>query len=190
MAGPGSPIARRRFVGALPALALLPVLDRRTPPYRREGQQTGGPRLPDPFSEEERTKIAASAMAGDIEHYAGQGWNCAECVCITGLRYLERPEEEARPAMGFGGGLGHGELCGLLTGALMALGAAAGAKGGDRSVQRRRLRIASEDFWNWWTARAPLTCRELRPQYGNQDEFLRMAQRVATHLEGLIDAMV
>ncbi len=190
MARPGSPIDRRRFVGALPALALLPILDRHSPLISHQGQQTGSPRLPDPFTEEERTKIAASTMAGDIVHFAGQGLNCAECVCITGIRYLERPEEEARLAMGFGGGLGHGELCGLLTGALMALGAAAGAKGGDRSVQRRRLRLASEEFWSWWTARAPLVCRELRSQYGSQDEFLRMAQRVAAQVETLIDTMV
>jgi C_GCAxxG_C_C family probable redox protein len=185
-----APLDRRRFVEALPALALLPILDHLPAAPDPSRSQTGAPPLFAPFTTEEQPVITASAMARDIAGLTGQSWSCAESVCLVGLRHLGRPEEEVRLAMSFGGGLGHGELCGLLTGAMMVLGAAAGAKGGDRNAQRRRLRIATETFWKWWTDRAPLTCRELRPRYGGPEEYLRMAQRVAAHVEGLITAMV
>ena len=182
------PLDRRRFVEALPGLALLPLLDD-FPAGSGRARQTGVPRLFEPFTEEEEQAIEASAMARAIAALSGQGWSCAESVCLAGLRHLERPETEAHLAMNFGGGLGQGELCGLLTGAMMVLGAAAGAKGGDRNAQRRRLRAATDPFWRWWADRAPLACRELRPLYNGPEEYRRMAQRVAARLEELIAAM-
>jgi len=178
---------RREFLTGLTALTALPFIDGVLPPPARRRQDV--PRLPDPFTPEEARQVEVSDMARDMPNFAGHGYNCAECACLTGLRYLGRSEEEGRVALGFGGGLGQGELCGLLTGGFMALGAAAGARGADREAARRHARNTGAAFWQWWTERAPIACRELRREYDGQDEFLRMTQRVAVKVQQLIDAI-
>lgn len=59
--------------------------------------------------------------------YHDQGYNCAQSVLAAFSDRLDLSEETAlRIAAGFGGGAGTGELCGAVTGAVMALDLIAG----------------------------------------------------------------
>ena len=71
-----------------------------------------------------------------------QGFNCAQCVLCACGKYtgLEKNSSLAI-AGGFGGGVRYGEICGAISGAVMAIGAAAPfADAGDREAM---VRIAS-----------------------------------------------
>ena len=58
-----------------------------------------------------------------------QGCNCAQCVLMTMTDHTGLTQEaSAAITAGFGGGAGCRELCGALSGAFMAVGAALGAE--------------------------------------------------------------
>ena len=80
------------------------------------------------------TDMALSEQAVKLH---GEGFNCAQCVLSAAGAYTGLDADTARRiAAGFGGGVRSGELCGAISGAVMALGlleedtraAAAGAK--------------------------------------------------------------
>lgn len=58
-----------------------------------------------------------------------RGYNCAEAVLLAAERSMGLPPGSAAAAGAFGGGMARtGSVCGALTGALMALGLAAGPR--------------------------------------------------------------
>ena len=62
---------------------------------------------------EEAVKLHSSSM------------NCAQCVLCAASKYIEiDPDYARRIAAGFGGGIKSGEVCGAVSGAVMALGVA------------------------------------------------------------------
>jgi hypothetical protein len=150
-----SPLSRRAFVGALPLTVLLDpsrlAADVAAPeagpfpsgpdpcqagcpgaclgspqeapsPFAQEGPKPG---FNAPFTPEEAEKIAASPMAREIAALMGRGLSCAEMSLLAALRALALPESHLGAAGVFGGGVGKGDLCGFLTGSLMAFGLAA-----------------------------------------------------------------
>jgi hypothetical protein len=67
-------------------------------------------------------------MAQEIAALNGKGHPCSEMILLAALRHFELPENHLDAAAVFGGGVGKRDLCGLLTGGLMAIGIAAGSK--------------------------------------------------------------
>lgn len=62
------------------------------------------------------------------EKYFWAGYNCAESVLLAAAETFDlglRPAD-VRLATGLGGGLGRGDVCGALSGVVLALGAVAG----------------------------------------------------------------
>lgn len=58
-----------------------------------------------------------------------RGRNCAQCVFTAAAEEIGfDPEESDRIAACFGGGMGMGQTCGAVTGALMAIGLMGGGK--------------------------------------------------------------
>lgn len=56
----------------------------------------------------------------------GEGYNCAQCVLCACSAYTALDKETSLAiACGFGGGVRCGEICGAISGAVMAIGAAA-----------------------------------------------------------------
>lgn len=52
-----------------------------------------------------------------------RGCNCAQCVLAVSGKYTGLEQETAlKVAAGFGGGVRSGEICGAITGAVMAIG--------------------------------------------------------------------
>jgi hypothetical protein len=129
-------------------------------------------------------------MAKDIENYAGKGYSCAESIYVVSLNALDRPEEWLHAAAVFGGGLGKRDLCGLLTGGMMAIGVAGGKLHPNRKDAKDWAREASSSYWDWWESMAPLHCRDLRTKYEGKDEYLRMCKRAAFKIEQLIEQAI
>ncbi len=124
------------------------------------------------FTPQEQRIIDASIMARDIQNYAGHGFGCAERCYIVALRYLGEPEARLEAATVFNGGLGQGDLCGMLTGGMLGIGVAAGKLHQDRTERRRRARQMSNEYWKWWLSRGPVHCSELRRMYqGGEESF-------------------
>lgn len=76
---------------------------------------------------EEKLETAEETAKG----YFRQGLNCAECVLRTYMDLYETglPDEVLCMASGFGGGIGHTKnMCGAISGAIMALGIVKGRK--------------------------------------------------------------
>ena len=114
-----------------------------------------------------------------------KGYSCSESILLAALRYLKQPEEYLRSAAPFGGGMAHYDLCGYLTGGLMALGNAAGVHHKDRKKMKALTGKMTKEYWSWWQSWAPLHCYQLRPKY-DKDTSVNMKKRVAAKVEELI----
>jgi hypothetical protein len=176
---------RREFVGSLTPLLAAGLA---FPSLSESFQEQDKPGFWSTFTPQEQRTIAASTMARDVQNYAGHGFGCAECCYVVALRYLGEPEARLDAATVFNGGLGQGDLCGMLTGSMLAIGVAAGKLHQDRTQLRRRARQMSNEYWDWWLSRGSVHCSELRRMYQGGEEFLRMAQRAVSKVEELIEA--
>jgi hypothetical protein len=177
-------VSRRHFISTMPCLMIGGSLTNAVPSF---AIQTNKDRpLYTEFTLDEQRSVDNSIMARDIENYAGKGYSCAESTLIVSLRYLGKPEEWVDAAACFGGGLRHKDLCGLLTGGMMALGISAGMRHQQRDELKTGAQKLSNKYWDWWTARAPLHCSELRLQYNGIEEYTRMCKRVSLKLEELL----
>lgn len=154
----------------------------------RTAQDAPKPGFHGEFTPEEADRIAASPMAREIAALHGRGLSCAEMSLLAALRFLGLPESHLGAAGVFGGGVGKGDLCGFLTGSLMAFGLAASVRHTDRTEMRRVARALSNEYWDWWLSRGDLHCAILRPTYEGSEEFLRLAQRTALKTEELLRA--
>lgn len=176
-------LSRRRFLNAVSPLAVgclgVPCFGKRTWAQEKPGFWTA-------YTLEEQRLVEGSVMAQDILNFIGHGYGCAECALAVGLRYLGEPEERLGAAAVFSGGFGKGDLCGFFTGSMMAIGIAARKLHDDRAAMRDFARPRRDEFWNWWEARGPFDCRELRELYDGREQFVRMGQRAVAKLEELI----
>ncbi|MGD2123807.1 MAG: C-GCAxxG-C-C family protein [Gemmatimonadota bacterium] len=194
-------VSRRRFVSALPLTVLATpsalsgcetrradAIDVEPPPVLQSSSQ--GPGFIGPFSEEETSAVAASRMAQEIADLNGQGYSCSEMILLAALRRFDLGENHLDAAAVFGGGVGKSDLCGLLTGGLMAIGFAAGQKYPDRRQAHQVGRTASNAYWDWWVGRGDLHCMGYGTAHESSEEFVRMCQRAAVRLESVVTEVV
>ena len=201
-----SGMSRRRFIGALPLTVLAtPTLgssvegifgpeDPGPRPLKGEGSGPGDQQarklgFSQPFTEAEAAAVAASPMAGIVAGLNGQGYPCSEMMLLAALRQFGLPEDRLDAAAVFGGGVGKRDLCGFLTGGLMAIGIAAGVKYTDRQALHSVGRRASNAYWDWWLTRGDLHCMGPLTTHETPEEFVRMAQRAAVKLEEVIGVL-
>ena len=105
------------------------------------------------------------AISEEAVKLHGQGLNCAQCVLTACGKYTGLDEDTARRiAAGFGGGVRSGEICGAISGAVMALGLAEE----DRAKISAAARQCVEDFRQQYgfvrcleLKRAGVSCDEL-----------------------------
>ncbi len=157
-------------------------------PTGREAFQAGqrDQRLPEVLSPAETAAVEKSVMAKDLKKYFGQGYSCAESMLMVGLHYLAKPEEFVWLAGGFGGGMYHRDVCGIVTGGIMALGLAAGQLKVERKTAKERNQQNVQAYWAWWTSQAPLRCSDIRPEGTSFDVCLRLGLLAAAKVETLI----
>lgn len=135
------------------------------------------------LSPEENESAKTSRMVAQALQLRREGgYNCAELILTAAVRCHDLPPRTSEAAAAFGGGVGHGELCGFLTGASMALGALAFRDGGNRAEIKKRLQGWNGALWTWWKANAALNCRDLRPLY-DKAGFENMLVRVCLQFE-------
>ena len=91
------------------------------------------------------------------------GINCSMVVFGEAASALGLSEKEARKiASGFGGGMGHGSICGCVTGALMALGLKYGSDGLGDSEQMKLFKQKRQEFETEFMSRfGSLFCPEI-----------------------------
>lgn len=180
-------LPRREFVRGLSLTVLAPsVLTSRLAAQ----EQVAKPGFAGSFTPEEEAAVASSPMAREIASLHGQGYPCSEMILLAALRRFQLPENYLDAAAVFGGGVGKRDLCGLLTGGLMAIGFAAGRSYTDRGEIHRAGREASNSYWEWWLSRGDLHCFGPGTTHETPEEFVRMTQRAAARLEEIISSMV
>lgn len=142
--------------------------------------------LKEELSEEEWNWVKESSMAKDIKNYFGKEYSCAESLWIVTLRHLQKPEELVWIASGFGGGLYHKDLCGFLTGGIMAIGLRSGMLEKTRAEAKERCKKLVKEYWKWWTSRAPLHCSEIRKEGTSREVCVRLGLLAAAKTEELL----
>ena len=101
----------------------------------------------------------------DVEQLFREGFDCSQAVLMSFADELGYDEEElARVAAGFGGGMFHGDTCGCVSGALMALGLKYGHDTPNDAEQKAVMTAKAAAFEKAFAERCgSLYCRELVP---------------------------
>ncbi|MFC2156707.1 C-GCAxxG-C-C family protein [Acidobacteriota bacterium] len=176
---------RRDFFLAAPAVVLGSRMFSR-PLYSQDQEKKI---LPEKLSPEEKKQVQSSAMAQDLLDIFSQGYSCSESMLKVSLRHMEMNEDLVWAASGFGGGMYHKDLCGLLTGGFMAIGFAAGKLKLDREDAKKSCGESVNKYWDWWNSQTPLHCSEIRSKGTSSGVCQRLGQLASVKVEELIQAM-
>jgi hypothetical protein len=141
------------------------------------------------LSLDEKRWIDDSTLAKDIRNYFGQGFSCAESLLLVSLRYLGKPEDWVWTAAGFGGGLYNRDLCGFLTGGIMALGCASGTLKMPRKKAKEYCGGLVKQYWDWWGLQAPYHCSEIRTDETTSAVCTNQGLLSAAKIEELIESI-
>lgn len=147
------------------------------------------PKLLEELTPDEREYVGLSTMAQDLDNFFGKGYSCAESGLAVSLRYLEKPDHLLWVAAGYGGGLGHRDLCGFLTSGVMAIGIAVGSLPVERRVAKKCCRLMVKQFWQAWSSMAPLHCLEIREGRKGYKVCDRLGRLAAAKLERILEPM-
>jgi C_GCAxxG_C_C family probable redox protein len=175
---------RREFVASLPFLMfgsrLLgePEFGRPSPRAFQE--------LKEELTPAESKLVKSSALAQDLQNYFHNGYSCAESILMVSLKFLNKSKKLVWIASGFGGGVQHGDLCGFLTGGVMAIGLSSEKLKLEREAAKATCDRKVEEYWQWWTSTAPLHCSEIRTENRTWRACLRLGQLASQKLEELI----
>jgi hypothetical protein len=127
-----------------------------------------------------------SIMAREVDNYLGKGYSCAESGLIVALRFMKRPEGLVWAAGGFGGGIGHQDLCGFLTAGVMAIGIYTGALEIEKKEAKEHCSLRVNEYWSWWTSTAPLHCSEIREGHKGFKVCSRLGKLASAELENIL----
>ena len=141
--------------------------------------------LPAHLSPEEQKTVQSSVMGRDLLDLFSQGYSCAESILTMYLRQTKWSEDLVWAAAGFGGGMYHRDLCGFLTGGLMAIGFSAGLLQVEREAAKEVCEKNVLSYWSWWIAQAPLHCSEIRTETTSPEVCRRIGQLAAAKVEEL-----
>lgn len=175
---------RREFMTSFPAVLLGGRLLGSSESWSFLGQKPREVR--EELTEEELRIINRSVMAKDLLNYYKNGYSCAESILLVSLKYMKRPEELFWAASGFGGGVGHKDLCGFLTGGVMAIGLSVGKLKVGREEASKICRKKVDEYWKWWSSLAPYHCSDIKTEGRTSEVCKRVGRLAAAKLEGLI----
>jgi hypothetical protein len=177
-------IMRREFISSTPLLLFgAASLEASVIP---EQAQPKGADLTENLSPAELAMVNESIMASDMDNYWHKGYSCAETGLMVALRYLKKPENLVWVAGGFGGGIGHQDLCGFLTAGIMGIGLHTGALKLDAKEAKMRCGQKTNEYWNWWISTAPLHCRDIRENRNGFEVCHRLGKLASVKLESLL----
>ena len=122
-----------------------------------------------------------------IKELHGQGFNCAQTV-LTACEEETGLDRSCGLAIagGFGGGLRAGEVCGAVSGAVMALGLCCPHTTPNAPEEKQRISVLSAEvcksFRNEFGC---LTCRDLLKKYGGREmceKFMEFSAELASDM--------
>jgi C_GCAxxG_C_C family probable redox protein len=93
-----------------------------------------------------------------------EGFNCAQSVFTSHAQQFDlEPEKALKLSAAFGAGMGRkGEVCGAVTGALMAIGLSSGSTSADNKDAKERTYLLARHFLDEFAQRnGSIHCREL-----------------------------
>ena len=123
------------------------------------------------------------SMADWTEKHLSKGYWSADSILLSAAKYLKKPEQVVSVATGFGGGILQKELCGYLTGGIMAIGLFVGAtRAGDQAGREKCHRLTKE-YAEWWAENYPLHCKDI-PQ---PCDFKGMGETASRYLQKLFE---
>ena len=114
----------------------------------------------------------------------GEGFNCAQCVLSACGKYTGLDRACALSlACGFGGGVRCGEICGAISGAVMAIGASEPAAGaGDREAMTRVAALTKRCTGAFREKYGNLRCLDLKRSGVPCDELIAFGAETAEKL--------
>ena len=124
------------------------------------------------------------SLASKAKEYFEQHYNCAQSTFGPFAKQLGLDLELAfKIATPFGGGMGHaGQVCGAVTGALMAIGLARGITVYDREQKYACYDLAKSFQAQFWKAHGDLTCPGLLGyDIGKTHELARVREEGLFH---------
>jgi hypothetical protein len=175
---------RREFL-ASSSLLLLSAGSLKAVPFPLQTAPKGSS-LGEELSPAELEIVNNSIMAMDVDAYLGKGYSCAESGLIVALRFMKKPEDLVWAAGGFGGGMGHQDLCGFLTAGVMAIGICTGALTVEKKEAKERCSRGVNEYWSWWTSTAPLHCSEIREGHKGFKVCSRLGKLASAKLENIL----
>jgi hypothetical protein len=134
----------------------------------------------------EQELVDGSSMAKDLVS-CFSSYSCAESSLLVALRFLDKPEELVWAAGAFGGGLGQRDLCGFLTGGMMAIGFHAGSLSVARNEAKKLCRQLRKSYWQAWTSMAPLHCSEVLERREGDGACTRLGCLASAKLQRLLE---
>jgi C_GCAxxG_C_C family probable redox protein len=181
-------IPRRIFVSSIPGIVLGSGF------LSKSAHLFGGiqekPELKEELTPEELKWVEKSSMAKDLPNYFGEGYSCAESLLMVSLKFLRKPEELVWVAAGFGGGMYNKDLCGFLTGGIMAIGLSSGMMKQERQEAKDQCGLMVDEYWKWWQSVSPLRCGDIRTEGSSSSICRRLGQMAAAKTEDLIKAAI
>jgi len=169
-----SGLSRRRFLhtiaGGVIGTSLLGVAE--LPRSSRLQQQ----------EKEEKGKLAEEMEV----NYNTRGFSCAESIFRAAVTTYGESEELVRLATPFSGGMGQRDLCGFLSGGVLAIGLLFGRTKPDENAKKGKCISLASEYYKWWNSNFPLHCSDIR-KFGGKEMCTQNGRRAARYLEELIE---
>ncbi len=175
---------RRKFIASVPFLMLGSRLHSELESVRPSSRAFQ--ELREELTPSESKLVKSSALAQDLLNCLHNGYSCAESMWMVSLKFLGKSKKLVWIASGFGGGMRHRDLCGFLTGGLMAIGLSSGKLKMEREAARAICEKKVKEYWQWWTSMAPLHCSEIRTEDRTSKTCVRLGQLASVKVEELI----
>ena len=101
------------------------------------------------------------SMADWTGEHLSEGYWSADSILLSAAKHLKKPEEIVSVATGFGGGIQQKDLCGYMTGGVMAIGLFTGVTRGDDKAGREKCQRLTKEYADWWADNYPLHCKDM-----------------------------
>jgi C_GCAxxG_C_C family probable redox protein len=126
---------------------------------------------------------AGGSMTGWTAQHLTQGYWSADSLLLSALKYMNKPEEIVSAATGFGGGIGRKDLCGYVTGGVMAIGLFCNAAKGSDKAGRQKCQRLTKEYVDWWTSTTPIHCGEIKQPC----DYKAMGEKASDFLQKLFE---
>lgn len=135
---------------------------------------------------QEKEEEEAGKLADEMEvNFSLRGFSCSESIFRAVITQYGESEKLVRLATPFSGGIGQGDLCGFLTGGVLALGMLFGRTTGEEHARRGKCITMASEYYNWWKGNFPLHCSDIR-KFGGKELCTSVGRKASSYLEEVI----